>query len=88
MTGGLDGFLLEVVIFSERKKEKPGIRKTRSDTSPGLSVPPKARGAAPDVGSEIQNFLLVSRAVRVLSGRASGFHLTTLKLYLHMFSLG
>lgn len=52
MTGGLEGFLLEVGLFSEagRKKEKQGIRKTRPDRSTGLSVPQKA---APDVGSGI-----------------------------------
>ena len=58
MTGGLEGFLLEVGLFSEagkkKKREKQGIRKTRPDRSSGLSVPQKAaHGAAPDVGSGI-----------------------------------
>lgn len=53
MMGGLDGFLLEVVLFSERGKRKAGNKKTRPNRSSGLSVPPKAHGTAPDVGSGI-----------------------------------
>lgn len=53
MTGGLEGFLLEVVLFSERGKRKAGNKKTRPNRSSGLSVPPKAHGTAPDVGSGI-----------------------------------
>lgn len=78
MTGGLDGFLLEVVLFSEGGYRKAGNKKTRTDRPSGLSVPPKAHGTAPDAGSGILSFLLVSRTVRVVSGWVSSFHLTIL----------
>lgn len=73
MTGGLDGFLLEVILFSERrkKKKKAGNKKTRPNRSSGLSVPPKVHGTASDVGFGIWSFLLVSGRVQVLTGLVS-----------------
>lgn len=79
MTGGLDGFLLGEMLFSESGKRKVESKKTRPNRSSGLSVPPKAHGTPPDVGSQISNFLLVFRAVLVLSGWVSGFHQKTLQ---------
>lgn len=78
-TGGLGGFLLEVVLFSANKEgggegSKVRHKTTRANRSPELSVPQGARGTAPDVGYRILSFLLLSGNVEVLSGRVSSFH--------------
>lgn len=81
-TGGLDGFLLEVVLFSVTgRKRSKRRKKTRSNRSRGLSAPQGAHGTAPDVGSGILSFLLVSGSVQVLSGWVSSFRPTTQHLH-------
>lgn len=50
---------------------------TRANRSPELSVPQAAHGMAPDVGSGILSFLLLSGNVQVLSGRVSSFRFMT-----------
>lgn len=57
------------------------MRKQGPGESSGLSLPPTALGKAPDVGSEIQHFLLCLRAMLVLAGQVSSFHLTVLQLW-------
>lgn len=54
MTGGLDGFLLEVVLFSERGKRKAGNKKNKAELGlQGYQFHQKHMETAPDVGSEI-----------------------------------
>lgn len=62
-----------------RRGEERRVRHktTRANRSPERSVPQGAQGPAPDVGSGILSFLLLSGNVEVLSGRVSSFCSTT-----------
>lgn len=65
--------------FLQGREEGGKVRHktTRANRSPELSVPQAAHGTAPDVGSGILSFLLLSGNVQVLSGRVSSFRFMT-----------
>lgn len=64
----------------KEKEQKAGVRKQDPTGLWGYRAPQEAHGTAPDVGSGILSFLLVSGSVQVLSGWVSSFRPTTLHL--------